>query len=89
MIKTMFDTAIDAVQTSKKIFVDTLVKHEGLASSLNKFVDTQTAYTKKAVENALDTGNDIYKVVTNKDFYTNLIKTAQESVKPVFPNKEK
>jgi hypothetical protein len=82
----MIDTAIETVQTSKKIFVDTVVKHEGLASSLNKFVDTQTAYTKKAVEGALDAGHDFYKVVSNKDFYTDLVKTAQETV---FPKKGK
>lgn len=89
MIKTMFDTAIDAVQTSKKIFVDTVVNHEGLASSLNKFVDTQTAYTKKAVDGAFDAGRDLYKVVTDKAFYADLSKTAQESVKTIFPNKGK
>jgi hypothetical protein len=89
MIKAMFDTAIDAVQSSKKMFVDTFVKHDGFASSLNKFVDTQTVYTKKAVEGAFEVSQDLYKVVANKDFYTDLVKTAQENVKSVFPNKGK
>jgi hypothetical protein len=89
MIKTMLDTAIDAVQTSKKIFVDTFVKHEGLATSLNTFVDAQTEYTKKAVETTINAGNDLYKTVTDKSFYRDLSKSAQESVKTIFPNKVK
>jgi hypothetical protein len=85
----MLDTAIDTVQTSKKIFVDTFVKHEGLATSLNKLVDTQTEYTKKAVGAILDTGSDLYKTVTDKSFYSDLSKAAQDNVKTIFPNKAK
>jgi hypothetical protein len=85
----MIDTAIDTVQTSKKIFVDTFVKHEGLATSLNKLVDTQTEYTKKAAGAILDAGNDLYKTVTDKSFYRDLSKTAQDNVKTIFPSKEK
>jgi hypothetical protein len=85
----MFDTFIDTVQTSKKILVDTLVKHEGLASSLNAFVDTQSTYTKQAVENTLDTAREVYTVVSNKEFYTDLAKTAQDNIKNIFPKKEK
>jgi len=89
MIKNFIDNTIDAFQTSKKIFVDTVVKHEGLASSLNKFVDTQTAYTKKAVDGAFEVSQDLYKVVTDKAFYTDLVKNAQDSVQTIFPKKEK
>jgi hypothetical protein len=81
MIKYILDTAIDTIQSSKKIFVETFVKHEGLAAPLNKFVDAQTAYTKKAVDGAFEVSQDLYKVVSNKDFYTALAKTAQEIVK--------
>lgn len=89
MIKTFMDTAIDSVQTSKKMFVDAVVKHEGLATSLNKFVDAQTAYTKKAVEATLSVGTEVYKTVTDKAFYSEALKTAQDSVSSVLPKKGK
>ena len=88
MIKTMFDTAIDAVQSSKKVFVDTVVKNEGLASSLNKFVDTQTAYTKQAVEATLSIGSDVYKTFTSKEFYADTLKNVQDTAKSLYPQKK-
>ena len=45
------DTTIDAIQTGKKNFVNTVfAKHEAVAKALNEFVDAQTAYTKEAVK---------------------------------------
>lgn len=50
------DTAIDAVQTAKKQFVNTaFANHEAVAKALNEFVDAQTEYTKKAVKAGTDT----------------------------------
>lgn len=50
-----YDTAIDAVQTSKKTFVKTFVTNSTVADALNQFVDAQTAYTKDAVKTGVDT----------------------------------
>ena len=84
MIKTYINTAIDTIQTSKKMFVDTFVKHEALAKSLNEFVDTQTDYTKKAFDASVETGSEVYKTLTDKSFYTDAMKTVQESVQSLF-----
>jgi len=43
------DTAIDAIQMGKKEFVKTFVKNDVLADAMIKFVDSQTTYTKSAV----------------------------------------
>lgn len=45
-----FDPVIDAVQSGKKTFIKTFVTNEKIASSLNDFVDSQTAYTKEVVK---------------------------------------
>lgn len=88
MIKTMFDTAIDAVQSSKKMFVDTFVKHEGLANSLKEFINIQTDYTKKAVEATLLTSSNIYKTVTEKEFYSDSLKAVQGATKSLHTPKK-
>jgi 23S rRNA maturation mini-RNase III len=45
------DTTIDAVQTAKKTFVNTVfANHDAVAKALNGFVDAQTEYTKSAVK---------------------------------------
>ena len=80
MIKTLINTAVDTIQTSKKMFVDTFVKHEGLAKSLCEFVDAQTDYTKQAIDVSIKTGTNVYNTVTDKSFYTDTIKSVQESV---------
>ena len=71
---------VDFIQTSKKIFVDTVIKHEGLAKSLNEFVDAQTDYTKQAIDVSVKTGTNVYNTVTDKSFYTDSLKKVQESV---------
>lgn len=45
-----FDPVIDTVQSGKKTFIKTFVTNEKIASSLNDFVDSQTAYTKEVVK---------------------------------------
>jgi hypothetical protein len=54
-----FDATIDAVQTGKKQFVKTFVQNETIAEALNKFVDAQTDYTKKAVKVSTDTATTL------------------------------
>jgi hypothetical protein len=75
MLATVVNNTVDAIQTSKKIFVDTFVKHEGLAKSLNEFVDAQTNYTKQAIDASIKTGNEVYNTVSDKAFYTEIMKT--------------
>lgn len=89
MIKTYIDTTIDTIQTSKKMFVDTFVKHEALAKSLNEFVDTQTDYTKKAFDASVVTGTKVYNTITDKSFYTDALKTVQETATQFVSKKSK
>jgi hypothetical protein len=49
------DSTIDAIQTSKKTFVNTFVLNKDIADALNDFVDAQSDYTKKAVKSGTDT----------------------------------
>ena len=88
MIKTYINTAIDTIQTSKKMFVDTFVKHEALAKSLNEFVDTQTDYTKQAFDASVKAGTNVYNTITDKSFYADTIKTVQEAVKSLHTQKK-
>lgn len=73
-------TTIDSIQTAKKIAVDTFVKHEDLAKSLNDFVDAQTTYTKQAIDAGIKTGSQVFDVITDKSFYTDSFKAAQDAV---------
>jgi len=49
------DSTIDAIQTSKKTFVNTFVQNKDIATALNSFVDAQSEYTKKAAKVGTDT----------------------------------
>lgn len=41
---------IDTVQGAKSTFVKTFIQHEGIAKSLQSFIDAQTKFTKEAVD---------------------------------------
>jgi ABC-type uncharacterized transport system substrate-binding protein len=84
MLDTITKSAMDAVQTSKKIAIDTLVKHEDLNKTLHGFVDAQTEYTKKAYDATIEASQNLYKTFTNYSFYTDMVKTAQEQAKTIF-----
>ena len=49
------DTAIDSIQTTKKMWVKTFVTNEAIAKAMNDFVDAQSDFTKKAVKTGVDT----------------------------------
>jgi hypothetical protein len=49
------DSTIDAIQTGKKMWVNTFVTNEAIAKAINGFVDAQTEYTKKAVKTGTET----------------------------------
>jgi hypothetical protein len=89
MFTTFANAAIDAVQSSKKIAVDTFVKHEGLAKALNQFVDSQAEYTKKAVETGFTTATSITSIFSDKSFYGDMAKTMQDAVASTFVKKGK
>ena len=84
MIKTLIHSTVDTIQTSKKMFVDTFVKHDGLAKSFNDFVDAQTDYTKQAIDVSVKTGSEVYNTLTDKSFYADNLKKVQESVQSLF-----
>lgn len=89
MLATLVNNTVDAIQTSKKIFVDTFVKHEGLAKSFNEFVDAQTDYTKKAIDASMKAGNEVYSTVSDRAFYTDTMKTMQETAQALFHTQKK
>jgi hypothetical protein len=89
MLATVVNNTVDAIQTSKKIFVDTFVKHEGLSKTMNEFVDAQTEYTKKAIDVSFTTASNMHKTVTDKSFYTETAKSMQEAAKAMFNTTKK
>jgi hypothetical protein len=89
MIKVLIENTAEAIQASKKIFVDTFVKHEGLAKNMHDFVDAQTEYTKKAIEVGFTTASNMHKTVTDKSFYTEIAKSMQDSAKTIFNTPQK
>ena len=89
MLATLVNNTVDAIQTSKKIFVDTFVKHEGLAKSFNEFVDAQTDYTKQAIDASMKAGNEVYKTVSDRTFYTDTMKAMQSSAQTLFHTQKK
>ena len=89
MLATLVNNTVDAIQTSKKIFVDTFIKHEGLAKSFNAFVDAQTDYTKQAIDASMKAGNEVYSTVSDKAFYTDAAMSMQEAAKAMFHTQKK
>jgi hypothetical protein len=89
MLKLLMDNTVDSIQVSKKMFVDTFVKHAGLAKSLHQFVDAQTDYTKQAIDASFKVGNEVYETVSNKAFYTDTVKAMQESAQSLFDTQKK
>lgn len=49
------DALIDTVQNGKKTFVNTFVQNETVKDAMNKFIDSQSEYTKKAAKVSMDT----------------------------------
>ncbi len=58
--------AVDAVQTAKKNFVTNTVFDADLAKHMHTFVDTQTEYTKAAVNNFQTWGMSFAGYTTGK-----------------------
>jgi hypothetical protein len=68
MIKSIAHDAVDAVQKGKLQFVDTFVKHEALADSMEKFVVAQSQYTKQALDTGIDCFLDFTALFSKKEF---------------------
>jgi hypothetical protein len=83
MFNAFTDAAIDAVQTSKKQFVDTFVTHEGINSALNQFVDSQTKYTKAAVDSSIQTATSLGMLFTSKQFFDEIV-NGYKSIIPAY-----
>ena len=88
MLELLTKTALDTFQSAKKTAIDTFVKHEGLAKTLNKFVDAQAEYTKKAVEATFTASSQIASTLSDKAFYADNMKALQDEVKSWTPNKK-
>lgn len=67
-----YDAIIDAVQTSKKTWVNTFVTNATAKDAMVKFIDSQTDYTKTAAKATADT----FTVVTAET-----VKAIQEAMK--------
>jgi hypothetical protein len=90
MIKLLIDNTVDSIQVSKKMFVDTFVKHEGLAKTMHEFVDAQTEYTKKAIDVGFTTSTNMYKALSDKSFYADTMKAFKDATTSFnTPKKEK
>ena len=89
MMKLLVNNTADAIQVSKKMFIDTFVKHEGLAKTMHEFVDAQTEYTKKAIDVGFTTGTNMYKTLTDKSFYADTTKAMQEAAQAMFNTQKK
>jgi hypothetical protein len=61
----MFNQVIDAIQDSKKTFVNTFVKDESFKSELTKLVDAQTKFAKGSVQSTLDIAQAFVKNASN------------------------
>jgi len=81
MLNTFAYAAVDAVQTSKKQFVTTFVKHEGISDTLLGFIDAQEKYTKDAIDAGLGVFASMSSILSDKSLYTNLFDNAVSKVK--------
>lgn len=51
----LLDSTIDFVQNTKKQFVNTFISDKPTSEALNKFVDSQTEYTKSLTKTMIET----------------------------------
>lgn len=69
MLNMIANTLVDQVQGTKKQLLNTLVTNKEINSILTNFVDSQTEYTKKAIDTGYNTvvelNNILFSHVTN------------------------
>jgi hypothetical protein len=73
MIKSIANDSIDMVQKGKQQFVTTFVKHDGLADTMNKFIEAQSQYTKQAFDTGMNCFLDFGILFSKKDFTKELV----------------
>ena len=88
MLNTFAFTAVDFIQTGKKQIVEATVKHDKLAEVLNRFIDTQSEYTKSTIKAFSDVGTQAFGLLYNKDFGKELAESYGFEV-PTFGKKVK
>ena len=82
MFNTFAHAAVDAIQNGKKQFVETFVKHEGIANALTNFVDSQTKYTKSAIDAGIAASTSLGMILTSNSFFDEMT----EGVKSFVPS---
>jgi hypothetical protein len=73
MIKGITHDFVDAVQNGKKQFVATTVKHQATADTMNKFIDSQSQYTKQAFDTAFDCMTSFAMLASKKGFIQEVV----------------
>lgn len=86
MFNTYAHTAIDAIQTGKKQFVTTFVKHEGISKIFNDFIDAQTRYTKAAVDTSYTTTLELTRTLTHPAFFNESKDAMADSISYFVPD---
>ena len=71
MLNTFAYAAVDAVQSTKKQFVTTFVKHEGVSDTLIGFIDAQEKSTKDAIDAGLGAFASLSAIMSDKTLCTN------------------
>jgi len=69
--------AVDAVQSAKKQFVSTFVKHEQIKDALNGFIDAQAQYTKDAITAGSVATTKVVETFTDRTPYVKFAETLQ------------
>lgn len=75
MQNTVIHAAIDSVQSSKKQFVELAFPYGALKSALNQFIDSQTDYTKRAVDTSMSAMWNLSSLLISKSFYDECMKS--------------
>lgn len=75
MFNSIAHTYIDTIQTGKKVLIGTTIKHNGLANIYNSFVDSQTAYTKEAVNTGIKSMSSLYLLMIAPNFGKDLVES--------------
>ena len=83
MLSYYLNQYVDAVQTAKKLWVDKAVADTALAGHMHKFVETQSEYTKAALNNFESFGIGFAGYTINK--MQESAKKATERVKKFTP----
>ena len=89
MFNTITNSTIDMVTLTKKSFIELTIPQESLKKPLTNFIDTQTQYTKDAIETFTNIGFDIGALFFNKSFYTESVDIFQSNLNTVLGKRRK